>query len=85
MRQPLLIRHGERDRQVPIAGAELLNGLALKRRRGTATLMMLPGINHLLVPAATGEVAEYASLTDAKVSPDVAKAIADWLKQLPYS
>ena len=83
VRQPLLILHGERDRQVPIAGAELLNGLALKRRRGTATLMMLPGINHLLVPAATGEVAEYASLTDAKVSPDVAKAIADWLKQLP--
>ena len=85
VRQPLLILHGERDRQVPIAGAELLNGLALKRRRGTATLMMLPGINHLLVPATTGEVAEYASLTDAKVSPDVAKAIADWLKQLPYS
>jgi pimeloyl-ACP methyl ester carboxylesterase len=83
VKQPLLILHGERDRQVPIAGAEQLNGLALKRKRGAATLVILPGLNHLLVPAQTGEVSEYGSLTDAKVSPDVARAIADWLKQLP--
>jgi len=81
--QPWLIMHGELDKQVPLQNAELLNGLALQRKKGTATLALVPGINHLLVPARTGEVAEYASLTDAQVSPDVAKQIADWLKQLP--
>lgn len=81
--QPWLIMHGELDKQVPLQNAELLNGLALQRKKGTATLALVPGINHLLVPARTGEVAEYASLTDAQVSPDVARQIVDWLKQLP--
>lgn len=83
VKQPLLIVHGELDKQVPIGNAELLNGLATQRKRGTATLALLPGINHLLVPARTGEVSEYGSLAEAKVSPDVARTIVDWLKQLP--
>ncbi len=83
MQQPLLIVHGELDRQVPLANAELLNGLAVQRKRGTATLALVPGVNHLLVPAATGEVSEYPNLSDARVSPDVARAIGDWLSQLP--
>jgi pimeloyl-ACP methyl ester carboxylesterase len=81
--QPLLIMHGELDRQVPLQSAELLNGLAAKRKKGPATLSLVPGINHLLVPARTGEIAEYASLSEEKVSPLVATQIADWLKQLP--
>lgn len=81
--QPLLIMHGELDKQVPVASAELLNGLAAQRKKGPATLLLVPGINHLLVPATTGEVSEYASLTDPRISPVVATQIADWLKQLP--
>lgn len=80
---PLLIMHGALDKQVPLQNAEVLNGLALQRKRGATTLVMVPGINHLLVPAKTGEVSEYGSLTDAKVSPDVARQIADWLAKLP--
>lgn len=80
VKQPLLIVHGELDQQVPIGNAELLNGIATQRKRGTATLALLPGINHLLVPARTGEVSEYGSLGDAKVSPDVARTIVEWLK-----
>lgn len=83
VKQPLLIVHGELDKQVPIGNAELLNGLATQRKKGTATLTLLPGINHLLVPARTGEVSEYGSLADAKVSPEVARTIVDWLTQLP--
>jgi pimeloyl-ACP methyl ester carboxylesterase len=81
--QPLLIVHGELDKQVPIANAELLNGLATQRKKGTSALVLVPGINHLLVPARTGEIAEYASLSEAKVSPEVPRAIVEWLKQLP--
>ncbi len=83
VRQPLLIVHGELDRQVPIANAELLNGFAMQRKNGTAALVLVPGINHLLVPARTGAIAEYGSLAGAKVSPEVGRVIADWLKQLP--
>jgi alpha-beta hydrolase superfamily lysophospholipase len=81
--EPLLILHGALDKQVPLQNAEVLNGLALQRKKGTTTLVMVPGINHLLVPAKTGEVSEYGSLQGAKVSPDVAKQIVDWLTQLP--
>lgn len=81
--QPLLIMHGALDRQVPVANAELLNGLAAKRKKGPGTLTIVPGINHLLVPAKTGDIAEYGSLSAEKVSPLVATQISDWLKQLP--
>jgi pimeloyl-ACP methyl ester carboxylesterase len=81
--QPVLIMHGELDKQVPIQSAELLNGLATQRKKGVATLVLVPGINHLLVPATTGEVAEYGSLTDPKVSPEVARQITEWLGKLP--
>ena len=81
--QPLLIMHGELDKQVPIQNAELLNGLATQRKKGVATLTLVPAINHLLVPAKTGEVAEYGSLADAQVSPEVSRLMVDWLKQLP--
>ncbi len=81
--QPLLIMHGELDKQVPIQSAELLNGLAAQRKKGTASLVLVPGINHLLVPAKTGEVAEYGTLVDARVSPEVSRLLVEWLKQLP--
>ncbi len=81
--QPLLIMHGALDKQVPVASAELLNGLAAKRKKGPGTLTLVPGINHLLLPAKTGEIAEYGSLAAEKVSPLVATQIAEWLKQLP--
>jgi hypothetical protein len=42
----------------------------------------VPGVNHLLVPAKTGDVAEYASLgPDATVSPQVTRAIATFLSK----
>ena len=41
-------------------------------------------MNHLLVPAVTGESDEYASLTDLTVSKDVSSAVQAWLtKTLP--
>ena len=40
---------------------------------------MVRGVNHLLTPAATGEIAEYAKLDDRNVSKDVTDAVNSWL------
>jgi hypothetical protein len=81
--QPILVVQGSLDRQVDPSNAEKLAGLAKARRRPVAgDVVMIEGINHLLVPATTGEVEEYGSLRNAAVSPDVPKAIADWLRRV---
>jgi hypothetical protein len=41
----------------------------------------VPGVNHLLVPAKTGEVDEYGALPDKNVNPAVTDAVATWLKK----
>jgi hypothetical protein len=45
----------------------------------------VPGVNHLLVPAKTVDVSEYATLgQDARVSPQVTSAIAAFMsKEMP--
>lgn len=78
--QPLLIVHAELDRQVEPSNADALLALAQARRKGKgADVVRIPGINHLLVPARTGEIGEYGSLEDRTVSPAVAEAVAQWL------
>ena len=82
--QPLLIVHGELDRQVAPPNADGLEQLARSRRRGSVDVVRVPGVNHLLVPATTGEVDEYGTLPDRTVSPAVTGALAAWLqKTLP--
>ncbi len=57
-----------------------------RERKGTKAaveVVKVPGVNHLLVPAKTGEVTEYGSLgPDAKVSPQVTGAIATFLAKV---
>jgi uncharacterized protein len=82
VRQPLLIVHGELDRQVPVEHAERLADLARKESRSKAVeLVTVRGVNHLLVRSTTGEVSEYGSLPDRNVSRDATDAIAAWLKK----
>ncbi len=81
VKQPVLIVHGDLDMQVLPHHADDLAQLARARKKaGPVELVHLPGINHLLVPAETGEVSEYPVLKDKTVTPAVAKAIVDWLK-----
>jgi len=81
-KQPLLILQGDLDTQVPPAHADKLAELARARKKaGPVEEVHIPGINHLLVPATTGEVTEYVSLKDHTVSPKVADAIVEWLKK----
>jgi hypothetical protein len=42
-------------------------------------VVTIRGVNHLLVPAVTGEPDEYASLNDLNVSKDVTGAVQAWL------
>jgi hypothetical protein len=41
----------------------------------------VPGVNHLLVPATTGEVDEYATLKDRRISPILTGSIVTWLQK----
>jgi pimeloyl-ACP methyl ester carboxylesterase len=82
--QPLLVIQGALDVQVAPHHAEKLGALANARKKAPKTdVVVLPGINHLLVPAKTGDLAEYGSLTDRTVSPEIASKIAAWLKAIP--
>jgi len=83
--QPLLIVQGALDTQVPPENADKLEALARSRKKaGPVEVVKVAGINHLLVPATTGEVDEYGTLGDVSVSPAVTTAIATWLnKTLP--
>jgi pimeloyl-ACP methyl ester carboxylesterase len=80
VRQPMLFVHGELDRQIPVEHADRLANLARTESRSPSVeVVIVRGVNHLLVPAFTGETSEYATLTDRMVSGDVTAAIAGWL------
>ncbi len=83
IKQPLLIVQGDLDTQVPPHHAEKLAALARARKKdaGGVEVVHLPGINHLLVPATTGEVSEYPTLEARTITPDVASTIAKWIKK----
>ena len=80
--QPLLIVQGELDTQVPPSNADQLEALAKARKKAAPVdVVKVPGINHLLVPATTGEVDEYGRLADRQVSPAVTTALIEWLRR----
>lgn len=80
IRQPMLIVQGELDTQVAPTNADRLEQLAKGRKRQSPVqVVKVPGVNHLLVSAKTGEVDEYATLPDRTISAAVSTAIADWL------
>jgi hypothetical protein len=45
-------------------------------------VVKVPGINHLLLPATTGDVDEYASLRDLQISPAISTAVAGWIQKV---
>lgn len=80
VRQPLLFVHGAVDRQVPVEHVDRLAAMAKEEGRSRAIeVVVVRGVNHLLVPATTGEMTEYATLTDASVSPEVTMTVTGWL------
>ena len=85
VRQPILIVQGSLDTQVDPSNADRLADLA-RARAGAAPVevVKIPGVNHLMVPATTGEADEYATLKTKQSSPGVASSAVAWLqKTLP--
>jgi uncharacterized protein len=83
LKQPILIMQGDLDAQVPPHHAEKLGELARGRKKGAGPVEVvhLAGVNHLLVPATTGEVLEYPQLQQKTISPEVAATLTAWLKK----
>jgi uncharacterized protein len=83
IKQRILIIHGDLDTHIQPHHADKLAELARARKKdaGPAEVVHLPGINHLLVPATTGDVQEYPLLSDKKVTPAVALTMVEWLKK----
>ena len=80
VRQPILIVQGELDTQVVPSNADRLEAIARARKKAPPPIVVkVPGVNHLLVPATTGEIDEYGTLTDKHVSTTVSTAIVSWL------
>ena len=80
--QPIVIVQAERDRQVasPRHGQLLLDAAKGRKKQAGASLVTIEGVNHLFVPAETGDVDEYALLQDKRVSPKVMDALVPWLR-----
>ncbi len=80
VRQPMLVMHPMLDREVPAYHGEQLAQLARSRPRARPTeFVQLAGVNHLLVRAATGEIAEYGTLTQRTISPAATLELTSWL------
>ena len=82
VRQPLLIVQGGLDTQVEPQNADRLEALARARKNAPPVeVVKVPTVNHLLVPATTGEADEYGTLKDRQVSQQVTEALVTWLKK----
>jgi uncharacterized protein len=80
VKQPILVIQGGRDTQVFPHHAERLAGLARARKNAPPVeVVQIATLNHLLVPAETGEMSEYPTLKERTVSREVVDAIAKWL------
>jgi alpha-beta hydrolase superfamily lysophospholipase len=75
---PILIIHGGKDRQVPVENASILQR-ASRARNDQVDMHIFPNLNHLLLVANTGSIAEYPSLRTTVVGSDVLDLIVRWI------
>ncbi len=79
--QPMLVVQGALDKQVPPGNAEKMEALAKARKQDrVVTVVQVPGVNHLLVSATTGEMDEYGTLPDRHIHPAVLSTLTEWVR-----
>lgn len=81
--QPVLVMQGGLDTEVPPAHATRLETMARARNKapaGHTRLHVVAGLNHLLIPAKTGQVDEYALLDSKSVAPEISRTLVEWLQ-----
>jgi uncharacterized protein len=78
---PVLALNGERDLQVPPEQnlPEIEKALREAKNRD-ATVKKMPGLNHLLQPAKTGAISEYATI-ETTMDPSALETVRDWIVQ----
>ena len=82
VRQPILILQGALDTKVEPSNADRLLALAKARTNSPPVdIVKVPGTNHLLAQATTGEEDEYGALPDKHVSKAVTQALVEWLQK----
>ena len=79
---PVLVLNGSLDVQVP-AKENLAAARDALRKNSNATVIELPGMNHLLQDAKTGAPSEYNEIEET-MSPTALKIITDWLSSVPF-
>jgi pimeloyl-ACP methyl ester carboxylesterase len=83
--RPILIVHGARDTDVPVAEADRIERLAASRPKiGVAATRkaIVPGVDHLLLPAATSASDELPASSARAISPDVTQPMIEWIGTL---
>jgi uncharacterized protein len=78
---PVLALNGERDLQVPPEQnlPEIEKALRDAKNKDV-TIKKMPGLNHLLQPAKTGAISEYATI-ETTMDPSALEAVRDWIVQ----
>jgi fermentation-respiration switch protein FrsA (DUF1100 family) len=79
LRTPVLVVDGSKDLQV-IPSMNLPIIRAALRSNAHATIVELPGLNHLLQPATTGAPSEYGAITTT-ISPAVLDLVSRWIAE----
>jgi len=79
VRTPILILQGGVDHQITPEQASMLETAAREGGNQDVTKRIFPGLNHLFLPAATGSLTEYPSLTVTTIPDEVLKVLSDWL------
>lgn len=80
VRQPILILQGALDRQVTADQATMLEQAAQASGNKDVTLRVFPTLNHLFLPAKTGEPSEYSALETKVLSDDLLNVLSEWLQ-----
>ena len=84
LKRPILILQGALDTTIPPDAANYLEQLGRARKNTPASAtrkIVLTGLNHLFVPARTGEPEEYPALDAKAISGDAKSALTLWLKE----
>ena len=83
VRQPIIVVQGGLDRQIaPGHGVRLTELAEARDRRVTVELVQMDGLNHLLIPAVTGEVDEYEELQDREIPAELISTLSERLHTL---
>jgi pimeloyl-ACP methyl ester carboxylesterase len=79
VRAPVLLLHGETDRQVPPRHADELADVLRRHEAPVVAVRRLPRTNHLLLPDGDGDPQGYVRLPDPRVRAEAIEALVGFL------